>query len=1135
MNLLKPLHKLTPNFLAILSRNEIYLKTLTLLSILSLLSAAIWVYGPHLAWGNFTPLAQPEKRGYVIACIFLIWVLEFLIIDMDLPNPFQFKDSFIQKKLLACQNRFRGAMQFLKKTTVSKNGKFVRLSQLPWYLLIGPAESGKTSLLAQSNVHFILQRQFPQTKPLIEPSEHCDWWITRDAAIIDVPGKYLSSINVAPNGQKPASYPVLWKFFLQLIKRQRGKQGINGLIIALPLPELMKEADPKKYQLLIDSFFQRINELHQLFPHHIPFHLLITKCDLLTGFNEYFSELGTDEAAQAWGITLSDVAGSEKMYQAFTQRFNILIKKLNEQLLMRLHQERNAAARPHIKDFPLEVERLKESSLEFIKKLIAQCKGLQLQGVYLSSSTQLQPESQETALISPSQAMQGNIQLFQAPELINRPYFIKQFLTHSLSGLKMDDSRFIWKRRAAYVTSASAIALTAIMLGRDFQQGIKHVYAIQHYITEYQLAAQQFQTQEERLTRTLALLDNLHQSSKQPEFKLDLSHFLSFYSYKSQETTNLIYLQTLQTILVPEIKSYLEEYLRVPINKNTDSIYTALKAYLMLGDPNHFQARFVTNTVRSILPKTINDEAANHLSRHLMLAFNTKQKPQALNPELIKKTREFLMTTPSLSLSYMILKNINNNNIESGVNLGVNNQNSVFISLQNMQDIPIMFTAKGFPSIFSQELATAAQESIRGNWVLGLLNQSENNPAAIQTLFEQLRTAYVNNYVDVWETSLANIQLTPAADLEKLDATIIQIIGNTSPLLQLLQTLRNNTFFQPIAAASPRLQTLCVLLDKNKQSQQQLYQIFAGLNQLHQQLRSVTTASNPRKAAFDIVSKRMQNTSPDAIMQLRLIAEKNPEPIKNWLNKIADDTWHLLTEEAGNYLNTAWQTDVLRFYQADIANRYPFTSSNPQDVDLKKFTAFFGNPGVMVGFYNQYLHFLIDTSHPDWHWKSVGNDKFPLSNETLHQIQQAMRIHHTFFPNGDNKLYMQFALEPHQFGKNVKSVKLMVSDKQIIDEKTKVDAPHVFTWPGKNNIGTSVQFTLFDQKVIDRQFPGEWGWFKLVSQSFESAVTKKQLLINLSQNEVPVKYYVFTEGTANPFLTIDLKRFHLPEKMTEKG
>lgn len=139
----------------------------------------------------------------------------------------------------------------------------------------------------------------------IGASEHCDWWITREASIIDVPGKYLSSAEAGHHQHDGAiSYPMLWQFFLQLIKKHRSNDGLDGIIIALPVPEILKSFDAKAYQATLLDLFQRIHEMRKLFPQPVSCQIIITKCDLLPGFSEFFAESSNEEITQAWGITL---------------------------------------------------------------------------------------------------------------------------------------------------------------------------------------------------------------------------------------------------------------------------------------------------------------------------------------------------------------------------------------------------------------------------------------------------------------------------------------------------------------------------------------------------------------------------------------------------------------------------------------------------------------------------------------------------------------------------------------------------------------------------------------------------------------------------------------------------------------
>src|SRR3990167_887916 len=450
----------------------IYKKQIIPLIILITLSLAIWYIGPLLAIANHTPLIQPEKRFYIIAALFLLWLLKFILLDTapkNAENTAAYSPETL-KNLQNLQGRFQGALDFLKKTIINKHGTNLSLAKLPWYLLIGPANAGKTTLLANSNINFILSKQVKQGSA-ITSSDACDWWVTRDLVMVDVPGFYFATRKKPTPKNQPSTASFLWNTLLNLIHAAPCKEQLNGIVIALHLPELMKKPTRQERSILIQDLKKQILELRAKFGPHLPFHLVITKCDLLPGFAEFFSESGGDELSQSWGITLPALQPQEKLLDVFIHRFNALIKRLNKQLIWRLHQERNSTMRPYIKDFPLHVERLKESIANILKGLLIP--DLCLQGVYLTSATQI--NSEEATNDSPNivnglthQAMQ----IMRAPLMPNRVYFIKQLILQNI--LYSVDYRlathkdYSWQDRTIYVTSISVIIAAALLLGHDF-------------------------------------------------------------------------------------------------------------------------------------------------------------------------------------------------------------------------------------------------------------------------------------------------------------------------------------------------------------------------------------------------------------------------------------------------------------------------------------------------------------------------------------------------------------------------------------------------------------------------------------------------------------------------------------------
>lgn len=1092
----------------------------------------IWYGGPFFTFANITPLRQPEARFLAIVAIFMAWLIKFLFFDAEVSTDSTSELSpEMNKKLQILHGRFQGAVEFLQKTTINKNGKDVTLAQLPWFLMIGTLGSGKTSLLANSHANFILAKQFKDANlKQIPLSSHSDWWATRDLVLVDVPGNYISTREKQLNTGN-----FLWQTLIDLTHKNRGTNSLGGAIITLQLPELMKKQNTELRKLIFTDIKKHILHLRETFGNNLPFYLTITKCDLLPGFIEFFSDCGTDEQTQAWGVTLPAMNEKERLHEVFAHRFNSLIKRLNKQLIWRLHQERNPIARPYIKDFPLQVERLKEAIIYFLKTL--SLPDLCLQGVYLTSaiqSTEEENNSHVPVIINP--AASQALQLARHPHMGTRAFFIKQFIQQGL--LSVSDpvvsakhSREVFNKRIAYAAAVGAIAISAILLGQDFQKSIQQVYSLQNDLTRYQTTIQQANLQDNQLSKALPLLNALREAAKHDDHPISrIMRVLSFYSIKSQQTASSIYAQALQTIVLPKIKSDLEKYLQDPNNKNPMHLYTALKAYLMLGDTQNLQADVVINTFNELVLNNATEQTIAELNEHIRGVFINQWKPAELNSYLVAQVRKELTSLPATELGFVILKSIDSNIQNSTVRLGINIGNPpVFVNKQMSNQIPSMYTAKQFDSILSQQLQNIALETLQGNWILGTASTPDQN--TINAVTEQLRTKYVANYVEVWENLLTNLQIFTPKNLTQMNAMVGNLTSNTSPLLQLLQVVQQNTSFAPIMNASPKLQTLNALLANTNGGQQNgLYPVFVNLRQLDFYLQNIISTPDTGKAAYQVTKNLMLNPAAGPISQLRLIAAQSPEPLKNWLDMLADQSLKLIIQETVDYIDTAWQTSIGSAFHSQFAGRYPFNPAATEEVDLQHFTTLLGQPGTLMSFYQNFLKPFVNDTDKKWAWRSIDNQKLPFSDTLLEKIQLAIQIQHAFFPNGDNKLYVQFALEPVNLDAKMKSFSLNINGQQIAYQNQRV--PRTISWPGVNTLhSTTMNFIALDNQIKTNELKGDWGWFRLVTQSAKQIVTPKQLLLEFNLDGNSAKYMLYTQGKTNPFVGLDLSHFELPEKL----
>ena len=89
---------------------------------------------------------------------------------------------------------------------------------------------------------------------------------------------------------------------------------------------------------------------------------MVTKCDMVAGFTEYFDDLTQEGRAQVWGVTFPYEQTLERRGAArrFRPEFDALMARLNARLFARLEEERGARRRATVFAFPQQMAALRD-------------------------------------------------------------------------------------------------------------------------------------------------------------------------------------------------------------------------------------------------------------------------------------------------------------------------------------------------------------------------------------------------------------------------------------------------------------------------------------------------------------------------------------------------------------------------------------------------------------------------------------------------------------------------------------------------------------------------------------------------------------------------------------------------------
>ncbi|NOQ35622.1 MAG: type VI secretion system membrane subunit TssM, partial [Methylococcaceae bacterium] len=281
------------------------------------LSLIIWFLAPYVTIKDKEPPLESEtSRLIAIIAIMFLWGLNILRLQSkaaranqemgnDLaanskePEAEESGETEGNEEVNILSQNFNYALETLKNSSKSKRGKQY-LYELPWYVIIGPSGSGKTTALLNSGLEFPLADRFGQSSIQgVGGTRNCDWWFTEQAVFLDTAGNYTTQ-DSHQTVDKAA-----WHGFLDLLKKHRPRRPVNGILVTMSLSDLMKMTEVER-SLHAKAIRQRVHELYEQFGVRFPVYMLLTKADIIAGFNDFFADLSREERAQVWGITFPE-------------------------------------------------------------------------------------------------------------------------------------------------------------------------------------------------------------------------------------------------------------------------------------------------------------------------------------------------------------------------------------------------------------------------------------------------------------------------------------------------------------------------------------------------------------------------------------------------------------------------------------------------------------------------------------------------------------------------------------------------------------------------------------------------------------------------------------------------------------
>ena len=1170
--------------------NKIVISLIGLLA----LSVLIWFAGPMIKFGedNSTPMGSVIARLIAIIVLVVLWGLNNLRIqlmnnkhnndllgDLEQNHASMAHDAASEQsseEMQQMNQRFIEALETLKKLKFKGKGSKKALYELPWYIIIGPPGSGKTTALVNSSLDFPLAEQFGKgALQGIGGTRNCDWWFTNEAVLIDTAGRYTTqdSHKVVDSNA--------WEGFLQLLKKNRRRRPINGAIIAISIHDLLLQTEEERV-LHAKTIRTRIDELMDKLEIRFPIYLMFTKSDLVSGFGEYFEDLSKEEREQVWGTSLPNAPKPSQSpdFDFLDREYANLLERLYSRELSRIHAERDVKRRAAIQGFPQQIENLKNVIDSFVKQTFVKNRYQfqpYLRGIYFTSGTQdgTPIDRMMSAVSSNFGFARENVQLQQGQ---GKSFFLGNlfreviFPESELVGSNRKFETFIkWAQRSAYVgVVVLTIGLLTVWAGSVSQHN-SYMSEVESYISEFNTENKRLNEWNKDIRVVLPTLNALAKASiVYDQNEHPWLSGMGLYDGNVDTSANEAYHAQLNELFLPRVISYLEK--QISKGHKGGDLYNSFRTYLMFNKTQYLEKQLIKDWFVTDWAQHMQGEASSRkeLELHLTALLDLELQPQELNSSLIKRARAMLLRVPVHKRIYSRVRTKPEYNQKVDVlNMfgeGVRDAYVITPSVEQALLIPYMFSKEGYESIDLSTDSPVIADIVNERWVL---SDDENARVDfvkddLDEISKKVKALYMADYIAHWKKIFNSLKVAEFKSIAQATEVLASFTDPVySPLLSILQVTATNTqlssqLLQNLdddhgegktgsatgflankfkgTKVDQQFRDVNVLLRESNKKPAPITSIVQRVQKVQDFLSEISVAPEPSKKAYQIAKARFSSGAGNAITGLRGFSKKTPDPVKRWLISISDESWKVILASAHQYVNNEWKSQVYSSYKQALAGRYPLTRSSSDELALFDFSEFFKPGGTMDVFYAELIKPFINT-RKGWTNRVVDNHSLGLNAATLKQIRRAQTIKNVFFRSNPEVPSVSFQLKPYRMEKRDARFLLEVGDQRI----TYNHGPKFWKnldWSGEDeNKRVRIVFEDLDENRHEKTFDGPWAWFKLQDRSKIKKTKKSNVyLATYSVSEKvgskkvqhQIKYLIKAKSVNNPFNKNLLGAFKCP-------
>jgi type VI secretion system protein ImpL len=1098
------------------------IRTLLLLIGLVLIALFIWYGGPFFAFGVYRPLETDVARTVTIALVvggfLLLRLLRWLRVRQAgaqlataVVEQFKRAPEPVSAEAAKLRERFEEAVAAL---TRGRNRH--SLYELPWYAFIGAPGSGKTTALVNSGLSFPLEQRSGRAAVRgVGGTRNCDWWFTDEAVFLDTAGRYTTQDS------DPSSDNEGWQEFLALLSKFRPRRPLNGIILTISVQDLLTQGDAGR-EAHVEAARRRLVEFTRQLRVQLPVYVIVTKCDMVPGFAEYFDDLSQEQRAQVWGVTFSyEETLRNEGPERLPEEFDALIERVNSHVLDRLESERGVRRRAQLFEFPQKMAALKDELTAFVADVFSSPRFDQqilLRGVYFTSGTQ--DGTQIDRLLGAVGRRFG-----VAADAVSLPaagrgkaYFIENLLKQVVmaeSGLAGVNRR-VELRNAAW--QLAAYAATLVLLVSAVAVLTASYSANREYLAHVETDVAALPKPPAfagnapvpvvlaRLDAVAAVADSANRYENDTPWSMRSG---LFQGDSLGIAARDAYLRELDGLLLPRFAARLKQRVSESGAQPQD-LFLYLKGYLMLGDPRHLDKKHLQLLAdrewkMSSTAPAAGTSLANHFQR--LLQHSDTLRPVALDAKLVAQAQSTLRSASIPQIMYAQLR-LEREDAAGGLQLdrlalGIEKILRRRSGRRLSEPISNLYTPKVFKEVTVQGMPLLARQYAQDSWVWG----GDGSLAKWPSFSRQLTDVYERDYIRAWDDLLGDLEIVKFSSIQQYADALGTIVGSAapSPLRVLLKTMVDNTSIVAAADAPANGSSSIAgsILAGAKGTIEKARGIATGnsvapgtaITEHFQPIhRAMAGAPAPIDGMFGQVQKIREQlvkigpqvggerpltalTDPTLLGLWHVLKEDSaslPSPIDRLAKEIAEHASGEVSRVATSELDRLYRDTLMAPCRQRMLDRYPFGKGS--DLSPAEFGEIFGYGGLFEKFYTDNIDKLAERASGQLVWRPESVNPSP---GMLVQFERAERIREMFFKPGGKTPELEFNVRISGLDSAATRFYLDVHGQRFeLTPGTESGGP--VQWPGKQS--------FVDAKFEDRVAAPEraiasqsaWAWFHVV-------------------------------------------------------